>query len=123
MIAELQRLLPLESVNDLFLYKAPDTPNSKTYSIRPFLAADEEAVYTVFTKTSYGEEDGGMEFESYPNLIADKYVIDIISPLWVLRGVCVQGDAFPSSDTKRGLLQDNRRLSGSERRVQFRRRR
>ncbi|XP_028967383.1 protein O-GlcNAcase [Galendromus occidentalis] len=74
LIAELQRLLPLESVNDLFLYKAPDTPNSKTYSIRPYAAADEEAVYMVCNKTCIDGEDGTMEFEGYPNLIADKTI-------------------------------------------------
>ncbi|KYM88779.1 Bifunctional protein NCOAT [Atta colombica] len=45
--ADLQRLIPVDSGNDLFVYKAPEVPNSKIYTIRPYLPSDEEAVYTV----------------------------------------------------------------------------
>lgn len=37
----IKHLLPLESVNDLFLYKSPETPNNKVYTIRPYLHPDE----------------------------------------------------------------------------------
>lgn len=37
----------MDSGNDLFVYKAPEVPNSKIYSIRPYLPSDEEAVYAV----------------------------------------------------------------------------
>lgn len=70
--AELTRLLPLDTVHDLFLYKAPDTPVNKTYTIRPYLASDEKAVYEVCARTCIDGEDGTMEFEGYPDLIGDK---------------------------------------------------
>ncbi|XP_023245639.1 protein O-GlcNAcase isoform X3 [Copidosoma floridanum] len=45
--ADLQRLIPVDSGNDLFVYKAPEVPTSKIYAIRPYLPSDEEAVYAV----------------------------------------------------------------------------
>lgn len=72
--AELQRLLPLESVSDLFLYKPPELPTSKIYTIRPYLASDEAAVYEVCRKTCDDGGDGSEVFPDYPNLIGDKLV-------------------------------------------------
>lgn len=43
----MQRLIPVDSGNDLFIYKAPEVPSSKIYTIRPYLSSDEEAVYAV----------------------------------------------------------------------------
>lgn len=37
----------MDSGNDLFVYKAPEVPSSKIYTIRPYLPGDEEAVYAV----------------------------------------------------------------------------
>ncbi|XP_012148132.1 O-GlcNAcase isoform X3 [Megachile rotundata] len=48
--ADLQRLIPVDSGNDLFVYKAPEVPTSKIYTIRPYLTSDEHAVYTVCNK-------------------------------------------------------------------------
>ncbi|XP_068984439.1 protein O-GlcNAcase isoform X3 [Bombus flavifrons] len=48
--ADLQRLIPVDSGNDLFVYKAPEVPSSKIYTIRPYLASDEDAVYDVCNK-------------------------------------------------------------------------
>ncbi|XP_066587298.1 protein O-GlcNAcase [Prorops nasuta] len=45
--ADLQRLIPVDSGNDLFVYKAPEVPSSKIYTIRPYLTTDEEAVYAI----------------------------------------------------------------------------
>lgn len=42
-----QRLIPVDSGNDLFVYKAPEVPSSKIYTIRPYLASDENAVYSL----------------------------------------------------------------------------
>ncbi|KAI1278089.1 Protein O-GlcNAcase [Halotydeus destructor] len=49
---ELQRLLPVESASDLFVYKPPDSPARHLYTIRPFLPDDEESVYKVYSKSS-----------------------------------------------------------------------
>nr|XP_033333106.1 protein O-GlcNAcase isoform X1 [Megalopta genalis] len=48
--ADLQRLIPVDSGNDLFVYKAPEVPSSKIYTIRPYLSSDEEGVYAVCNK-------------------------------------------------------------------------
>ncbi|XP_014227220.1 protein O-GlcNAcase isoform X1 [Trichogramma pretiosum] len=45
--ADLQRLIPVDSGNDLFVYKAPEVPTHTIYTIRPYLPTDEEAVYSV----------------------------------------------------------------------------
>ncbi|XP_043473456.1 protein O-GlcNAcase isoform X1 [Leptopilina heterotoma] len=45
--ADLQRLIPVDSGNDLFVYKAPEVPTSEIYTIRPYLSSDEDAVYAV----------------------------------------------------------------------------
>lgn len=72
--AELQRLLPLESVSDLFLYKPPESPSNKTYTIRPYLPSDEPLVYEVCRKTCDDGMDGTQVFTDFPNLIPDKLV-------------------------------------------------
>ncbi|XP_042909994.1 protein O-GlcNAcase isoform X1 [Parasteatoda tepidariorum] len=72
--SELQHLLPLESVNDLFLYKSPETPNNRIYTIRPYLLTDESQVYDVCRKTCDDGLDGSEVFPEYPDLIGDKLV-------------------------------------------------
>ncbi|XP_050304406.1 protein O-GlcNAcase isoform X2 [Anthonomus grandis grandis] len=49
--ADLQRLIPVDSGNDLFVYKVPDVPTSRVYTIRPYTPADEDSVYNVCTRT------------------------------------------------------------------------
>ena len=48
----LQRLLPIDSVSDLFLYKAPESPSSHIFTIRPYTVPDETHVYDVSYKAS-----------------------------------------------------------------------
>ncbi|CAK9801068.1 Protein O-GlcNAcase [Anthophora quadrimaculata] len=48
--ADLQRLIPVDSGNDLFVYKAPEVPSSKIYTIRPYLVTDEDSIYAVCNK-------------------------------------------------------------------------
>jgi len=72
--AELQRLLPLESVNDLFIWKPPDVPSSKIFTIRPYLPADKDAVYDICRKTCDDGLDGTDVFPELPDLIADKLI-------------------------------------------------
>nr|SVE83515.1 EOG090X01OH [Daphnia pulex] len=74
--ADLQRLLPLESVNDLFLYKSPETPTRQVYTIRPYLASDERSVYELSRRlyiARLGAAYCDMEktLHSYPNLLGD----------------------------------------------------
>ena len=63
--------MPVESVNDLFLYKPPESPSSKIYTIRPYLSSDESQVYEICRKTiDDGKEN--CEFNQFPDLIGDK---------------------------------------------------
>ncbi|KAG4073125.1 hypothetical protein HA402_002514 [Bradysia odoriphaga] len=47
LIADLQRLIPVDSGNDLFLYKLPDVPTNSFHAIRPYNHIDEPKVYTI----------------------------------------------------------------------------
>ncbi|KAI4470352.1 o-glcnacase [Holotrichia oblita] len=73
--ADLQRLIPVDSGNDLFVYKAPDIPTRKVYTIRPYLPSDEAQVYDVCNRTC---KDGLEDCLPYPddlkNLQADRIV-------------------------------------------------
>jgi len=76
--ADLQRLLPLESVNDLFHYKSPETPTRQVYTIRPFLASDERNVYDLcrrlhLARFSATHCDLENSLHSFPDLIGDMY--------------------------------------------------
>lgn len=71
----LQRLIPVDSGNDLFVYKAPDVPTHKVYTIRPYLPEDEAQVYSVCHRTCKdGLEDSHPLPETFKNLAADKSV-------------------------------------------------
>nr|CAG4638272.1 EOG090X01OH [Cyclestheria hislopi] len=77
--ADLQRLLPLESANDLFLYKSPDTPTRQVYTIRPYLPSDERTVYNLchklyLSRFGNGNEQLNVALHSYPDLVGDVYV-------------------------------------------------
>ncbi|XP_065173924.1 protein O-GlcNAcase isoform X2 [Atheta coriaria] len=73
--ADLQRLIPVDSGNDLFVYKAPDVPSCKVYTVRPYLASDEDSVYSICTRTCKdGLEDCHPYPEKYKHLHADRIV-------------------------------------------------
>lgn len=69
----LQRLIPVDSGSDLFVYKAPEVPCSRTYTIRPYLLEDELSVYDVCRKTCLDGSDGTEIFSEYPNLAPERY--------------------------------------------------
>ncbi|XP_046383582.1 protein O-GlcNAcase isoform X2 [Ischnura elegans] len=72
--ADLQRLIPVDSSNDLFVYKAPDMPSGKMYKIRPCMPSDAASVYDVCRRTCSDGMDGSSVFVDMPNLIGDKLV-------------------------------------------------
>lgn len=45
--ADLQRLMPVDSGNDLFLYQYPVAPTSEVVHIRPYRQEDTEACYSI----------------------------------------------------------------------------
>lgn len=67
-----QRLIPVDAGSDLFVYKAPDVPCSKIYTVRPYLTQDETEVYNVCLKTCLNGEDGTEIFNEQPNLPPDR---------------------------------------------------
>lgn len=70
-----QRLIPVDSGNDLFVYKAPDVPTNRVFTIRPYLPSDERQVYEVCSKTCKdGLEDTTIYPEKYKNLQGDRIV-------------------------------------------------
>lgn len=73
----LQRLIPVDSGNDLFVYKAPDVPTCKVYTIRPYLSSDESQVYAVCNRTS---KDGLEDCEPYPAEFKDLPADIIVGP-------------------------------------------
>ncbi|KAH8340572.1 hypothetical protein KR059_001267 [Drosophila kikkawai] len=82
LIADLQRLMPVDSGNDLFVYKLPEKPTTNYYLLRPYCSADEENVSEVCTRTYLQwqrELDGGgyIPFplpDSVANIVADGMV-------------------------------------------------
>lgn len=61
-------MIPVDSGNDLFLYKVPDVPTSHVFTIRPYRAADEEVVYKICRKTC---KDGLEDPLPYPDNLKD----------------------------------------------------
>uniref|UniRef100_A0A8C8F748 Protein O-GlcNAcase n=1 Tax=Oncorhynchus tshawytscha TaxID=74940 RepID=A0A8C8F748_ONCTS len=71
---EFQRLLPIDGANDLFFQPPPALPTSKIYSIRPYYAKDEHAVYKI-CREMYSEGVEELPFSGEePDLIGDRLV-------------------------------------------------
>lgn len=64
----------MDSGNDLFVYKAPDVPTSKVYTIRPYQPTDEAQVYSVCKRTCKdGLEDNPLPLpDNMKNIAADR---------------------------------------------------
>lgn len=60
----MQRLIPVDSGNDLFIYKLPDSPTTNFYTIRPYTHIDEPEVYSICHKTC---RDGSDCSELFPD--------------------------------------------------------
>lgn len=50
LIADLQRLMPVDSGNDLFLYKLPELPTTDYHIMRPYTFLDENSINNVCTE-------------------------------------------------------------------------
>lgn len=64
----------METVSDLFLYKPPESPSSRIYTIRPYLPSDEKAVYDVCSKTMTDGEQIVESSKDHVQLIGDRLV-------------------------------------------------
>lgn len=72
-------MLPIDGATDLFLNHPPAVMHNQVYTIRPYLSADEAAVYEVCRKTCDDGLDGTEIFPNYPDLIGDKLVGGLIT--------------------------------------------
>ena len=72
--ADLQRLMPVDSGNDLFLYPYPDSPTAQIYTIRPFSQSDTAACYQVTLQTWDDGIDASQYFTSHPNIVGEKSI-------------------------------------------------
>ncbi|CAG0881623.1 unnamed protein product [Darwinula stevensoni] len=72
--ADLQRLIPVDSPNDLFLYRGPDFPEPHLFFIRPYESHDEPAAYAVCRKTCNDGMELPPEFEEMPNMMPEKLI-------------------------------------------------
>ena len=61
----------METVSDLFSYKAPESPSSQIYTIRPYLPSDESPVYEICRKM-YALERENISFEEMSDFVGDK---------------------------------------------------
>jgi len=72
--ADLQRLMPVDSGNDLFLYQYPDTPTSQVFNIRPYRVEDTEACHSVALQTWDDGMDASDDYSSHPTLVGEKCI-------------------------------------------------
>lgn len=79
--ADLQRLIPVDSGNDLFVYKVPEVPTCRVFTVRPYLAQDEEQVYNVCRRTC---KDGLEDATPYPPELRDLLPDKIVGPYLTL---------------------------------------
>ncbi|KAL5282972.1 MGEA5 family protein [Megaselia abdita] len=68
LVSDLQRLMPVDGGNDLFVYKFPDSPTVEYYLMRPYNHMDEEEVYNVYQKTN---QDTNILPENFKELLFD----------------------------------------------------
>lgn len=72
--ADLQRLMPVDSGNDLFMYLFPDHPTNLIYKIRPFKPEDEEDCYRISLQTWEDGMDATDFYTSHPRLVGEKSI-------------------------------------------------
>lgn len=80
LIADLQRLIPVDSGNDLFIYKLPETPTLNFYSIRPYNNLDEADVFKICHQTARDGSDSTDLFpENLQEIPADRLVAPFVN--------------------------------------------
>ncbi|XP_026279162.1 protein O-GlcNAcase [Frankliniella occidentalis] len=71
LIADLQRLLPVDSCTDLFLYKSPEVPSNKVYDIRPAnILTDQHHIRSV-CQSMYSSS---CDLDPLPDLTTDRFL-------------------------------------------------
>lgn len=87
LIADLQRLIPVDSGNDLFLYKLPETPTTNFYAFRPYNHLDETDINAICHQTC---RDGSDCTELFPVDFQDIPADRLVGPfLTITPELCV----------------------------------
>lgn len=81
MTADLQRLIPIDSGNDLFLYKLPDEPTTNFPRIRPYRADDEQHLFRICHRTC---RDGSDCSELFPDTLQTIPADRLVGPFLTL---------------------------------------
>ena len=71
-IRRVQRLIPVDSPNELFAYAVPDLPGAKVYAVRPYRASDHKSVYNVCRMTCNDGGEISEVFKEFPDLLPEK---------------------------------------------------
>jgi protein O-GlcNAcase / histone acetyltransferase len=80
LIADLQRLIPVDSGNDLFIYTLPERPTLNFYSIRPYCSQDETEIFSICHKTCRDGSDCTELFpESLQEIPADRLIAPFVT--------------------------------------------
>lgn len=75
LVADLQRLIPLDAGNDLYLYKLPETSAVNLYTIRPYVFTDEVGTYRICNQTMTDEEEIVQRLpDALANIYADRHL-------------------------------------------------
>uniref|UniRef100_A0A8D8F4P9 protein O-GlcNAcase n=1 Tax=Culex pipiens TaxID=7175 RepID=A0A8D8F4P9_CULPI len=74
LVADLQRLIPLDVGNDLFLYKLPETSAVNLYTMRPYVYTDEAILLDVCNRTANDGEPVNLGSDTLKNVLADRYL-------------------------------------------------
>lgn len=71
----------MDSGNDLFVYKVPDVPTCRVFTIRPYVSTDEADVYNVCFRTC---KDGLEDPHPLPPELKNIYADRIVGPYLTL---------------------------------------
>lgn len=82
LVADLQRLIPVDNGNDLFLYKFPDQPNERFMSVRPYTHSDEDSLYALWTSFTFA--DWAVEAADVPEALRSVSADCIVGPFLTL---------------------------------------
>lgn len=81
LIMDVQRLIPIDSANDLFIYHLPETPTLNFFNVRPYRISDEAEVFKICHKTC---RDGHDCTELFPESLQDIASDRLVAPFLTL---------------------------------------
>jgi protein O-GlcNAcase/histone acetyltransferase len=107
LVVDIQRLVPVDSGNDLFVYKLPETPVLSLFNIRPYINSDENEVYKICHQTC---RDGSDCTELFPQSLQEIASDRLVAPFIILNPEfcmvientkkCIVGYACAAPDAK-----------------------